>query len=987
MTGGTSGGGISDAVLAIDNPYGRPVQLSSNLTFSANATDIDMKQIGTNPSGTPSYIKGTIFDHTVALKEAVHGVNGYGAVSIKLDNQTGTNDLVIGGSTLAEACYFYGGQNSVRSNNANLTLQRCLFSGTGQTEIDFQGNNATTFRSLSVISCSFMTGKRHILAQHRTNLTVQSNSFNYAAEHSIEWSDNHDGHLLVGDITDPNKGNLFQFNNWACVTAWDNETNYSGGNASFSNQSVGAYTTIVIANNEMNCPPYAGGILIGEWALGSQVSYHQLHIFANEIHSTVKGIQMYNIRGWGGNTNISSTAPDQIVNDNVIFTTVAQVADPFAILIANSPGFAIHENSITSDNSGSSLNHGVIAKFSDHSHIWGNIIAAGIGIRYNKDMLGSDIFCNWLVLYASGIIIDESYLRSGIFDYHGNNMYEYKNIVPYTAIPWNDDILVLNSDNNKNQWVWNNGATNLTITYIGATGSPSIIAPITAMYGCPGPIAGYALPGTNTDINFGSDAGAQWRADYTYEILRLNNGGGDSTVASANIKTIINIENLIGNQGYSEAATALSSLTPSGNYEENYKTVLDIFVDLSYPTKREPTEAEIDSLTAIAEQSFTTGGPAVVLARGYLVYKLNMTFAEERRLNEEAYGTAVIASPCSLSPTSDTWIGLMDTDGNDLDIPPAYVEEDGSFSFDPTALAYYSNLNPSAEYRAYSKYGSRFTVTNKTFQSLDQWISNSPNELYLSSVKVDLDTMTTDEYVAINHETMLTDGEGNIYRVGVSTGTATPDFLIEKLDGSYNPIWSRTYDGPASGDDTATCIFIDEYNKVYVAGKVSNGRGNDFQVLKYDTDGDLLWSSTVADPEQFDNTPTGIEVDPSEGLVSITGTRFDGSETTYRFLSYWQCLPGGERIGQDTEERVAQEGANIEFYPNPTDGKITITLAGQAGVLELFNLEGQLVFSQQITRSGEVVFPVSSTPNGVYLLKFTGTDVVQHSKIVIQRNK
>jgi hypothetical protein len=135
-----------------------------------------------------------------------------------------------------------------------------------------------------------------------------------------------------------------------------------------------------------------------------------------------------------------------------------------------------------------------------------------------------------------------------------------------------------------------------------------------------------------------------------------------------------------------------------------------------------------------------------------------------------------------------------------------------------------------------------------------------------------------------------------------------------------------------------------------------------------------------------ENTPTGISVDYLDGSVTVVGLSIDGSGTAYRYDYFYQCLPPAMRLAQNTTEQSIAPSA-VEFYPNPSDGNITVVMNNQtSGILELFNLEGQLVFTQQIKQSGKINLPVNQVPNGVYLLKFTGDAEIQFNKLIIQRN-
>jgi hypothetical protein len=485
--------------------------------------------------------------------------------------------------------------------------------------------------------------------------------------------------------------------------------------------------------------------------------------------------------------------------------------------------------------------------------------------------------------------------------------------------------------------------------------------------------------GSATASSF-ADPVAQWIADYYYEIRRINSQEGDENQASDNIKTVIAIETAIGQRDFSSAASLLASFSPSNTVEQNLYDVFDILLDVNGAQVRETTSSEKDALIAIAEQKVSDAGLAVNLARSYLFVKYRLTFVDPDFTGDKTNGVASIASPCEITPYDQTVLNFMDEDGNELPIAGAVVQPDGSFTFDPFQMKYCTSLYSGTQFRLYAKYGSTYTVVNRTFMKLGDWLSASPLTIDLSGVAVALDTVDATPYKEIDNYTRMTDSYGNVFQIGVTSGSNS-NWLIEKRTSGNSLIWSRTYDGPVSGADTATCMFVDDANNVYVAGKVWTGQSYDYMALKYDEDGYLVWSSLLDDSLKRENEPTGIMLDPNDNSVQMIGT-CDGD---YRYVQFSQCLPSQGR--QAAPGPVTQNP--VEFYPNPSDGKITVNLHGQpGGTLELFTLTGQLVYSQQITESGEVLLSESIVGDGVYLLKFTITNATpQVSKVVIQRNK
>jgi hypothetical protein len=90
--------------------------------------------------------------------------------------------------------------------------------------------------------------------------------------------------------------------------------------------------------------------------------------------------------------------------------------------------------------------------------------------------------------------------------------------------------------------------------------------------------------------------------------------------------------------------------------------------------------------------------------------------------------------------------------------------------------------------------------------------------------------------VAIDHR-------GNVFLCGKSTHLSRSDwdFQVLKYNASGTLLWAAHYDGAANGDDIATSIAVDWEGNCYVAGVSDGGSDNDFTVIKYDPDGFTVW--------------------------------------------------------------------------------------------------------------------------------------------------
>ena len=125
--------------------------------------------------------------------------------------------------------------------------------------------------------------------------------------------------------------------------------------------------------------------------------------------------------------------------------------------------------------------------------------------------------------------------------------------------------------------------------------------------------------------------------------------------------------------------------------------------------------------------------------------------------------------------------------------------------------------------------------------------------------------------LAIDHAT------GAIYVVGYrpdpSDGPPTlhSQGWIRRLDAQGKPVWSRTWQGSADGDDLALAVALDPAGNPIVVGRTATiEHGADAWIAAYSPDGDLLWS----DERGGDGTDEAAAIAvAADGTFSIAGTR------------------------------------------------------------------------------------------------------------------
>jgi len=141
---------------------------------------------------------------------------------------------------------------------------------------------------------------------------------------------------------------------------------------------------------------------------------------------------------------------------------------------------------------------------------------------------------------------------------------------------------------------------------------------------------------------------------------------------------------------------------------------------------------------------------------------------------------------------------------------------------------------------------------------------------------------------------MVVDVEGNAYLCGYGPGgDPSYDYAIFKCDSSGNLLWSRFYNGPASGQDVADAVAVDARGNVYVTGS-SPGIGtiNDFSTVKYDSAGNQLWVARYNGPANYSDMARAIKLDANEN-VYVSGHSYD-TASNYDYVTIKYDSEGNE---------------------------------------------------------------------------------------------
>ncbi len=163
------------------------------------------------------------------------------------------------------------------------------------------------------------------------------------------------------------------------------------------------------------------------------------------------------------------------------------------------------------------------------------------------------------------------------------------------------------------------------------------------------------------------------------------------------------------------------------------------------------------------------------------------------------------------------------------------------------------------------------------------------------------------------------DGSGSVYITGYSCGSgATNDYATIKYNANGKQLWAKRYDGPGKGEDRAGAIVVDRLGNVYVTG-VSQGSGtygkSEYATIKYNTNGKLLWTKRYGGPGNNGALARDLAVDGS-GNVYVTGYCSASGSEGFATMKYntngqqlWTASYSGPESLRDNASAIAVDGS------------------------------------------------------------------------------
>ncbi len=219
---------------------------------------------------------------------------------------------------------------------------------------------------------------------------------------------------------------------------------------------------------------------------------------------------------------------------------------------------------------------------------------------------------------------------------------------------------------------------------------------------------------------------------------------------------------------------------------------------------------------------------------------------------------------------------------------------------------------------------------------------------------------------------LAVDSNDNIAFAGVTGEANNANFVFGLLDPDGTEIWSEIYDGPVNRADFVHGIAVDTQDNVIIVGTQENPMDDvEGAVLKYASDGMLLWSDFFDGGDTSQGGAWDVDTDPCDAVV-VSGFSFSvatGADIVVRKYEVdggleWERTEAteltdwGYAIGADGQGRVVVAGS--ELQPPSTYPDFWLRQYDEAGN------ESWTILEDGGAAGGEQVFAVTTAPSGEF---------------------
>lgn len=223
---------------------------------------------------------------------------------------------------------------------------------------------------------------------------------------------------------------------------------------------------------------------------------------------------------------------------------------------------------------------------------------------------------------------------------------------------------------------------------------------------------------------------------------------------------------------------------------------------------------------------------------------------------------------------------------------------------------------------------------------------------------------------------ILLDQNNNVIVGGKTASLLNFDYLIIKFNNQGDTLWTRVFNGIGNGNDEIVDIEIDPFGNIYVSGKsMGLNSGIDIVTLKYDQNGNKIWQNSYNNFANVNDVVYDIQLDNFGNLLIAGAREYSSSVNDGLILK----LDNNGLVVWDKVINNWQGGEKeLQVKINKFDNIITANSlnSGPTEILEFNPLTGDQIFDYNFAGGKTIQMKLDETTGDITLLTQNGNQNV-----------
>ncbi len=176
---------------------------------------------------------------------------------------------------------------------------------------------------------------------------------------------------------------------------------------------------------------------------------------------------------------------------------------------------------------------------------------------------------------------------------------------------------------------------------------------------------------------------------------------------------------------------------------------------------------------------------------------------------------------------------------------------------------------------------------------------------------------------------IIVDQYQNVFVTGYATSESSgQDIVVLKYDSEGTLLWDRVYTSPGIESDKAYAIVLDNIGNIYIAGYMTlAGEGKNFALIKYSTEGEYQWASSFSGTALYDDEASSLAMLGDDAVV-LTGYSMDGALPANENIATVKFNADGSQAW--VKYIIGSGNESDRAYAIVTDGYNSIYITGYA---------------------------------------------------------